>query len=222
MKLLGYNISGDTNQTIGQDVISWSEEQLNGNVPFLVIEDNDLIPSDYTNISSIESWGNYGEFVLTQGEINKEIKKLLPSDLLDLTPLEKEFIIELGVMNNNRFYKEKTITQTTTSSSLQTYDSVILDLEEGTYEILYMLVGNINSTSKSFKYSCRVDDVSILNGITSDPLSLEFKDKSDEVVFNVSRDIQLTGGNHNFSILFASEGGLVTIYYSQIKIVKVG
>ena len=92
-KLLAYQISG---QTVSVDVFSWSEIELEGNKPFLSIDDGESIPSGYTDISSIHNWSSFGWDVccpitsnkLEVGEmgIRYQIKELLtPSQLTGST-----------------------------------------------------------------------------------------------------------------------------------------
>jgi hypothetical protein len=56
-QLLGYQISG---QTIGVDITTWNDGDLNGNKPFVIILSGSTIPSGYTDISSIYTWYNFG------------------------------------------------------------------------------------------------------------------------------------------------------------------
>jgi len=56
--LLAYQISG---QTVGVDISSWSDVDLNGNKAFKIIRSGDTTPSGYTDISTIELWDRFGE-----------------------------------------------------------------------------------------------------------------------------------------------------------------
>lgn len=59
MKLLAYNISG----TPVNQLISYLGEQLNGNLPYIVSDNN---VSGYTDISTIENWHNIGQSLIGQ------------------------------------------------------------------------------------------------------------------------------------------------------------
>jgi len=50
--LLAYQISG---QTVGIDIQSWNNDDINGNQPFIVINSGDTIPNNYIDISTIEN-----------------------------------------------------------------------------------------------------------------------------------------------------------------------
>lgn len=56
-KLIAYQISG---QTVGTELVGWSENELNGNKPFATIFDDEQIPSGYVDISSIQNWNKFG------------------------------------------------------------------------------------------------------------------------------------------------------------------
>lgn len=107
MKLLGYILNG---QTIGTDLLSWNDADLDGNQAILVIEDNDEIPSQYEDISAIVTWGNFGDFKeqLDFIQVREEIKKLLTpaqlsGDTLGLVANEIQTIIDYKLDN---YYKE--------------------------------------------------------------------------------------------------------------------
>ena len=99
MKILAYQISG---QTVGIDIDHWLVDDLNGNEPFTIIQDVDPIPSGYTDISSITSWGNWGEEIhpdVDRMVIRKEIKNFLTPEqqtgnTTGLTEQELEIIQE--------------------------------------------------------------------------------------------------------------------------------
>ena len=98
MKILGYQISG---QTVGTQLQNWGDE-IGNNDPFIIIEDNESIPSGYTDISSISSWGFWGHEIdprINLLNIRKEMKKLLTDaqltgDTSSYTTDELEEIIE--------------------------------------------------------------------------------------------------------------------------------
>lgn len=57
MKLLAYTINGET---VGIQVLTWSDADLNGNKPWLSIPDNDPVPPGYVDVTSIENWNGVG------------------------------------------------------------------------------------------------------------------------------------------------------------------
>jgi hypothetical protein len=57
-QILAYQISG---QTVGIDLNSWSDVDLNGNKPFKIIPSGTTIPNGYVDISSITNWDIFGE-----------------------------------------------------------------------------------------------------------------------------------------------------------------
>lgn len=83
-QLLAYQISG---QTIGIDIETWNDVDLNGNKAFLAIDDGASIPTGYTDISSIINWGFFGsstccpttgnDLELSEMYIRQQIKELL-------------------------------------------------------------------------------------------------------------------------------------------------
>jgi hypothetical protein len=220
MKLLGYNISGDTNQTLGQDVFMWENTVLDGNNAFIVIEDNGTIPNNYTDITSIISWENYGKFAgLSSRDIKREIKKLRPEDTSALTD-EELGILESYSILSDRFYREKEFSETSTNSSLTSYDTLTFEIDSsGTYDLQVTFLCSMNSTSKSFHYNVFIDGVPIY-GLT--PLSMEMKDTTNEHVVNLNRDITLSEGTHTIQLLYASEKkATASIYYSNIILNKI-
>jgi len=74
-KLYGYQISG---QTVGIDIESWENDDLNNNKPFIIINSGDTIPSGYVDISNIENWDTIGLNVANDYLVVKfEIKNLV-------------------------------------------------------------------------------------------------------------------------------------------------
>lgn len=215
MKLIGYQILG---QTIGIEITSWEDSMLSGNSAFQAIEDVDAIPTDYVDISSILNWDNFGGTAgLSNGQVKREIEKLEPADLDDLTEEEKE-VYESQSINTDRFYKEKQISETTTNSDTIVYDTLEVDIVEGRYEMTTTFLYSINSISKSFRYNVKIDGSSIY-GI--DPMSIEINDTSNEQIITISKDIVLTTGIHTIELYYGSEGNSAsTIYYSNIKLLK--
>lgn len=55
MKLLAYTLN---NQKYGIDILTYDPIELNGNSIFITIKDDENIPENYTDISSIENWNN--------------------------------------------------------------------------------------------------------------------------------------------------------------------
>ena len=216
MKLLVYTIGG---QKMGIDITVWNDIDLGGNDAFLAIEDNGSIPTDYVDISSILNWDNYGgEAGLNEGQIRQEIKKLQPSNLDDLTP-EEVVVFETLSIFDGRYYKEKSGAMTTTSKNLQTYDTLTVDVEAGTYDLNCFFVCSVYSTSKSMNYTIHLDDVSIC---ILDELSIEVKDTKNEIPINFRKDIVLGAGSHDISIKFSSSNNITSkIYGSSISLTKV-
>jgi len=74
MKLLAYTLNG---QILGVDKTSWDDTDFIG-FPFTACTDNAIIPSGYTDISSILNWGKFGEECgLNYVKVRNEIKKYL-------------------------------------------------------------------------------------------------------------------------------------------------
>lgn len=90
--LLGYQISG---QTVGIDINTWSDADLNGNKPFKFIYSGQTISSGYTDISSIINWNKYGCQVVNDYLVCKhEIKDLVvEKGWSNLTNTEKDLAI---------------------------------------------------------------------------------------------------------------------------------
>jgi len=91
MKLLGYILNGNV---LGTQVTAWTNDQLNGNRPFITIADNDATPNDYSDISSIITWGSLGQNVKSWYDVRLEIQKLLPNSLTGLTESELAIVSE--------------------------------------------------------------------------------------------------------------------------------
>jgi len=98
MKLIAYVLNGNI---LGVDKTSWTDIEFNG-IPFSAITDNSIIPTGYTDISSILNWGNFGESTgLGFNEIRNEIRKLRPKNISTLS--ENEIII-LNNYGLNKYY----------------------------------------------------------------------------------------------------------------------
>lgn len=109
MKILAYQISG---QTVGIDLDHWTSNDLNNNDPFKIIEDEESLPSGYTDVSSITSWGYWGEELdprMNRIDIRKEIQKLLSPEAITgntsgLTQSELETIQHYKLDNYYKIY----------------------------------------------------------------------------------------------------------------------
>jgi hypothetical protein len=87
-KLLAYTIGG---QIIGIDIQTWTQDMLSGNTAFMTIPDTGSTPNNYTDISSVNYWDNFGwNTLLTPAQIKEEIIKLIP----DVPTPEQYLILE--------------------------------------------------------------------------------------------------------------------------------
>lgn len=91
--LLAYQISG---QTVGIDLDSWNDDDLNGNAAFKIIISGQTVPSGYTDIDSIENWDKFGIQVANDYSVVKfEIKDLVTTiGWTGLTNAEKDLAIK--------------------------------------------------------------------------------------------------------------------------------
>jgi len=91
--LLAYQISG---QTVGIDLSSWTDAELNGNKPFKFIYSGQTTPSGYVDISSIVNWNKFGCQVVNDYLVCKhEIKELVvEKGWSNLTNAEKDLAIQ--------------------------------------------------------------------------------------------------------------------------------
>jgi len=81
------------NQIIGEDKKSWREDDLNGNISFII--SNNIYESNYHNITSIENWNNYG---IISGCDHMQVKQGIVGILEEitwssLTSIEKDITI---------------------------------------------------------------------------------------------------------------------------------
>lgn len=91
-KLLAYTIGG---QKIGVDIKSWDTAMLSGNTAFIAIADTGSTPANYTNISSVNTWDNFGSLAgLTEVQKKNEIIKLIPG-----TPTAAQYNVLANYMN---------------------------------------------------------------------------------------------------------------------------
>lgn len=91
--LLAYQIN---DQTLGIDLDTWDDVNLNGNTPFKLIQSGDTIPSGYTNITSIVNLDSIGIGVANDYLCIKfEIKELVDEiGWTGLTNTEKDLAIQ--------------------------------------------------------------------------------------------------------------------------------
>jgi len=97
--LLAYQISG---QTVGIDITSWSDVDLNGNKPFKIIISGDTVPSGYTDISTIEYWDTFAgscanDYMCVRFEIRDMCRVKSWSGLTDT---EKDIAIKHYISDN--------------------------------------------------------------------------------------------------------------------------
>jgi hypothetical protein len=91
--LLAYQISG---QTVGVDLTSWSNVNLNGNSAFIIINSGQTIPNNYVNISSITNWHLYGGIISNDYLVYKNCIKSIVEKIgwSGLTNVEKDLAIQ--------------------------------------------------------------------------------------------------------------------------------
>jgi hypothetical protein len=91
--LLAYQISG---QTVGIDIQSWNDADLNGNPAFQIILSGQTTPSGYTDIDTIENWDRFGLQVANDYSVVKfEIKDIVTlKGWTGLTNTEKDLAIK--------------------------------------------------------------------------------------------------------------------------------
>lgn len=102
--LHAYEING---QRVGVDITSYETSQLNGNKPFITSTHSSV--NGYQNITSIEGWHNYGEFVLDSYQDRQRAIKLAFYDKgwSNCTSTEKDIVLlyyanpDLGNNNQN-------------------------------------------------------------------------------------------------------------------------
>ena len=205
MKLLAYTING---QKIGVDIPIWDDTILSGNTPFITITDIGVIPENYSDISNIVNWGNFGEMGgLSYSDVQKEIAKLRPADPSELEPEEKEVLEEFSYsINIERFYTEKFIVQTKTRIvDLEPYIELVANVEGGIYQLSALAIISTNTTKNSIRYSLFKDGEAIF---PVNPFSMEFNDVTDERVITLNKDLLLTAGEHTISFEFGAENNV--------------
>jgi hypothetical protein len=91
--LLAYQISG---QTVGVDIDSWDDEDLNGNPAFKIILSGETTPSGYTHLDSIEYWDEFGLPIANDYSVVKfQIKEMCQMlGWTGLTNTEKDLAIK--------------------------------------------------------------------------------------------------------------------------------
>lgn len=95
--LLAYQIN---NQIVGVDITSWDVQQLNGNKPFIIVYDNNLIPNNYVDISSIITWDMFGRDVSNDYLVYRDsIKEIVFEKTWEnLTDIEKDIAIKYNAI----------------------------------------------------------------------------------------------------------------------------
>jgi len=91
--LLAYQISG---QTVGVDIGTWNQDDLNGNPPFKIILSGDTVPSGYTEIDTIENWDSFALNIANDYSVVKfQIKEMCEIiGWTGLTNTEKDLAIK--------------------------------------------------------------------------------------------------------------------------------
>jgi hypothetical protein len=96
MKLFAFNINGNTNQKVGIDELSWSNDVLNDNKPFLISYDDNVSYSDYSDVSTIENWDRFGlPYATDYGSVKFAVKDIVDEKSWSgLTNIEKDLAIK--------------------------------------------------------------------------------------------------------------------------------
>jgi hypothetical protein len=91
--LLAYQISG---QTVGIDLNSWSDSDLNGNKAFKIIISGTTIPAGYIDISTMLTWHQYGSQIANDYLVWKTAIKDIVTEKgwANLTNTEKDLAIQ--------------------------------------------------------------------------------------------------------------------------------
>jgi hypothetical protein len=135
-RLLAYTIGG---QKIGIDIKSWNAAMLSGNTAFMIFANTGTLPTNYTDISSVDNWDNFGNAAgQTEAFIKDEIIKLIPG-----TPTEAQFrvlekYINVGINGVTKIGDTTMFGDviTGTTSLTGTSDSIIYGTEYQKYEAL--------------------------------------------------------------------------------------
>lgn len=105
-KLLAFQITGQTytegdvlsawTKTIGVDTLTYSNDDIGENKPFILIKSGDTIPNRYVDISSIENWDYFGinyanDYLVAKNEI-KNLVNVIGWE--NLTNVEKDLAIK--------------------------------------------------------------------------------------------------------------------------------
>lgn len=104
-QLLAYQITGTTIisgetvyiiQTVGIDILTWNDTDLNGNEPFRIISSGQTIPSGYVDITTIENWATHSCGLVNDYLVCKnQVKELvLQKGWNNLTNTEKDIAIQ--------------------------------------------------------------------------------------------------------------------------------
>lgn len=124
------------------------------------------------------------------------------------------------VFGSEYFYREKTTSQSTASSTFQTYDTLTEAVLGGTYRVETTFVWSYGSTSTNFGLDVTIDGVSMLTSA----LATEPQDSSSSQRFynTITRDVALSAGNRSIAIKFKSDGATTaSLYYACIRVIRV-
>ena len=114
MKLLAAVVNG---QTLGVEKLTWDTFEFSG-APFIVIEDFETIPTGRTDISSIITWGSFGEVCnMNYVQVRNELQKLIPNDVESLTIQEKDILREYNLYKYFKIYDRISNSSTIISSN---------------------------------------------------------------------------------------------------------
>lgn len=171
-KILAYNIGSNV---VGVDILTWNTIDLNNNEPFKIILSTDVIPSGYTDISSITYWDDIGmeisnDYLVVKNEV-KELVTLIGWS--GLTNTEKDIAISYYayenaedavmylIMNGICLNENKAIEYLTEKWHIH-HGLVIESLK-----IRWYYVKLVTSKYLSFKDSLDIFDVTVTNLITN-------------------------------------------------------
>lgn len=225
MKIIAYTISG---QTIGIDILTWDNQMLNENPAFIAINDNEIIPSNYIDISSVENWDNFGGLTtLSSTEIKTEILKLIsdiptPEQYLILEGYDSGItIVQSGIIDSNNDILFNTPRSTSLPSLNVSYSNVSV-LGSGGPDLS-------NLTTMAFTWDLDNKQLNSFNFSTSDgqpgwwvnlmPLTTETFDlKKPDLTIQGSNIVNFDGdywiNYYNDGIALVSKSGTYSIYFS--------
>lgn len=246
-RLLAYTIGG---QKIGVDIKTWNNAMLSGNTAFMIFADTGTLPTNYSDISSVENWDNFGN---AAGQIDAfvkgEIIKLIPG-----TPTTAQFLILEKYMNvgingvtkigNTTMFGE-VITGTTSLSG--TSDSIIYGTE---YQLYAALESTTNSSTTAVPKIATLFDVtkagtykitaswlfsrSATNNQGLQQLTVDgvAQGTRSQMIYRVALTtevrsfvrvyyITLTAGQHTVTLDFWNSAGSTTISDAVVEIIRV-